>query len=78
MGKKRARYENAGNIKTVQTVNFREPENIIQILQTFEGNEAMEGHLAELYCQMQTILRGHEFCKTQQKEILNFAVETKS
>ena len=47
MGKKRARYENAGNIKTVQTVNFREPENIIQILQTFEGNEAMEGHLAE-------------------------------
>ena len=38
MGRKKARYENAGpgNIKTVYTVNFREPEEIIEIIQQFK------------------------------------------
>ena len=42
MGRKKARYENAGNIKSVYTVNFREPEEIIQIFQQFKGMISLE------------------------------------
>ena len=74
MVKKRCRYENAGRIKSIFTVNFREPEEILSILNTFKGNEVMECHLAELYCKMQTILVGYQFTKPEKKDVLNFAV----
>ena len=56
MGKKRGRYENAGRIKSIHTVNFRDADEILTILESFRGNEAMEGHIAELYIKMQAIL----------------------
>ena len=53
MGRKKARYENAGNIKSVYTVNFREPEEIIQIIQQFKGIKSLEDNLAFLYIELQ-------------------------
>ena len=75
MGRKRARYENVGNIKSIFTVNFREPNEIMEIMETFKGSEVMEGHLANLFCQMKTFFEEYEFCKADQKEIISFAAE---
>ena len=57
MGRKRARYENVGNIKSIFTVNFREPNEIMEIMETFKRSEVMEGHLANLFFQMKTFLK---------------------
>ena len=51
MVRKRARYENVVNIKAIFTVNFREPNKIMEVMETFRGSEVMEGHLANLFCQ---------------------------
>ena len=58
MGRKKARYENAGNIKSVYTVNFREPEEIIQIFQQFKGIISLEVNLAFLIIELQNVLDG--------------------
>ena len=75
MVRKRARYENVGNIKAIFTVNFREPNKIMEVMETFRGSEVMEGHLANLFCQMKDFLIGYEFCKAEQKKITSFAAE---
>ena len=46
MGRKRKRYENTGNIQTVFTVNFRDPDQIDEIFETFAQNEVMCGNMA--------------------------------
>ena len=56
MVRKRGRYENAGRLQSIFTVNFRETDEILTILNLFRGNEAMEGHIADLYIKMQAIL----------------------
>ena len=40
----------------IHTVNFRDADEILTILESFRGNEAMERHIAELYIKMQAIL----------------------
>ena len=75
MVRKRARYENVGNIKSIFTVNFREPNEIMEVIETFRGSEVMEGHLAKLFCRMKHFLKGYDFEKADQKEIISFAAE---
>ena len=67
MGNKRGRYENAGRIKSIHTVNFRDADEILTILESFRGNEAMERHIAELYIKMQAILVDYDFTHKQKK-----------
>ena len=76
MGKKRGRYENAGRIKSIHTVNFRDADEILTILESFRGNEAMEGHIAELYIKMQAILVDYDFTQKQKSDVLEFAIES--
>lgn len=75
MVKKRGRYENVGATQSIFTVNFRNPGEIMAILQTFKGNNVMEGHLVDLYCKMQDLLTDYEFSKLEQKQLLKFAVD---
>ena len=75
MGRKRARYENVGNIQSIFTVNFREPNEIIEVMNTFRGSEIMEGNLANLFCQMKAFFVDYEFDKAEQKEMVSFAAE---
>ena len=76
MGRKKARYENAGNIKTVFTVNFREPEEIIAILEQFKGIKSLEDDLAFLYVELQNVLEGYEFSDEQKTKLQSFAVKS--
>ena len=75
MGRKRKRYENTGNIQTVFTVNFRDPDQIDEIFQTFAQNEVMCGNMAKLFCNMHCHLRDYDFSVQQTKSILEFAVD---
>ena len=63
MGKKRARFENIGHnrIKSVYEVNFREPEEIVNILESFCGNEKMEEHLVPIFLKFREIFDDYEF-----------------
>ena len=76
MGRKKARYENAGNIKSVYTVNFREPEEIIQIIQQFKGITSLEDNLAILYIELQNVLDGYEFSDEQKTKLQSFTVKS--
>jgi hypothetical protein len=76
MGRKKARYENAGNIKSVYTVNFREPEEIIQIIQQFKGIKSLEDNLAFLYIELQNVLDGYEFSDEQKTKLQSFTVKS--
>ena len=75
MGRKRKRYENTGNIQTVFTVNFRDPDQIDEIFKTFAQNEVMCGNMAKLFCNMQCHLLDYDFSAQQAKSILEFAVD---
>ena len=76
MGKKRARYENIGQNKTrsVYEVNFREPEEICNILESFCGNDKMELHLVTIFQKHLEIFEDYSFETEEQKSIINFAV----
>ena len=76
MVRKRGRYENAGRLQSIFTVNFRETDEILTILNSFRGNEAMEGHIADLYIKMQAILIDYDFTNKQKSDVLEFAIET--
>ena len=78
MGRKKARYENAGpgNIKTVYTVNFREPEEIIEIIQQFKGKITMQDNLAFLYIELQNVLDGYKFSDEQKTKLQSFTVKS--
>ena len=76
MGQKNKRYENAGNIKSVYTVNFREPEEIIQIIQQFKGIKSLEDNLAFLYIELQNVLDGYEFSDEQKTKLQSFTVKS--
>ena len=75
MGRKRKRYENTGNIQTVFTVNFRDPDQIDEIFEAFAENEVMCQVMAKLYCKMQVHLLDYDFSVEQSKSILEFAID---
>ena len=80
MGKKRARYENIGQnrIKSVYEVNFREPEEIVNILESFRGNEKMEEHLVPVFLKFLEIFDDYQFKTEEQRSIVDFALKTVS
>ena len=75
MGRKRKRYENTGNIQTVFTVNFHDPDQIDEIFEAFAENEVMCQVMAKLYCKMQVHLLDYDFSVEQSKSILEFAID---
>ena len=75
MGRKRKRYENTGNIQTVFTVNFCDPDQIDEIFEAFAENEVMCQVMAKLYCKMQVHLLDYDFSVEQSKSILEFAID---
>jgi hypothetical protein len=44
-------------------MNFREPNEIMEVMETFRGSEVMEGHLANLFGQNKDFFKGYKFCK---------------